>query len=585
VSETQNPHQLLSLAGRIPVPDWVPRRGKSLVVGLVCAALLAGTGVFVVARSRSAASIRRQQASAAAAQFLQTWATGNLSALPAQTVGGSAAVAAAYTSVDLALGIGPKAGGTGATRPTTTHQAAKSPIKVKLGAPIGSGELITVPATITIDVPGLGTWQDPVKLRVRATGSKSLIDWSPAAITPALKAGGHLRLTRSVPQRAAVLGTSGQPLPAGPDMNALVGTLGPATAAQAKADPTLRPGELMGQSGLQAASDSTLRGAPTGHLAVVDRAGSVVATLATWVGRAPAPVSSTVNPTMQAAAAQAISHTGHPSALVAIDASTGGVLAAASNPAGYPRALLGHYAPGSTFKMVTLTAALMAGRTMASPTSCPPKVTVDGYTMRNAGGESFGTIPLQQAFAVSCNTSFVNLAESLPSGTLTEAAKLLGCNTGHAPLTVPSFGCSYPAGATGTAYAASAIGQGTVQTSPLSIASIAAAAASGTWHQTHVTPGASPVSHPLPAAVAAGLQKAMRAVVTSGTGTGANLPGTPVYGKTGTAEHGTGTNPPTDAWFAAFRGNIAVAVLVEDAGFGAKAAVPVAASFLSAVTR
>ena len=281
---------------------------------------------------------------------------------------------------------------------------------------------------------------------------------------------------------------------------------------------------------------------------------------------------------------KALANTGHPSALVAIDARTGAVLAASSTPAGYPRALLGRYPPGSTFKMVTLTAALMSGRTLATPTSCTSTVTVNGFTLRNAGGESFGSIPLLQAFAVSCNTSFVNLAESLPAGTLAEAASLLGCNTGHAPLPVPSYGCSYPAGATGTAYAASAIGQGTVLTSPLAIAAITAAADSGTWHQPHLTPGASPVSHPLPAAVAKGLREAMRAVVTSGTATSANLPGTPVFGKTGTAEHGTGKNQPTNAWFAAFSGNVAVAVLVEDAGFGATSAVPVATSFLTAVT-
>jgi cell division protein FtsI/penicillin-binding protein 2 len=360
--------------------------------------------------------------------------------------------------------------------------------------------------------------------------------------------------------------------------------VGPATAAQAKPDPTLRTGDLFGQSGLQASSDATLRGAPSGNLTVVDPAGRAVATLARWAGRTPAPVSSTVNPMMQAAAAKALAHTGHPSALVAIDATNGAVLAAASTPAGYPRALLDRYPPGSTLKMVTLTAALMAGRTLATPTSCTPTVTVNGYTLRNAAGESFGTIPLLRAFAVSCNTSFVNLAESLPAGTMATAATLLGCNIGHAPLPVPSYGCSYPADATGTAYAASAIGQGTVLTSPLAIAAIAAAADSGIWHQTHLTPGASPVSHPLPAAVVSGLREAMRAVVTSGTGTSANLPGTPVYGKTGTAEHGTGKNPPTDAWFAAFRGNIAVAVLVEDAGFGATSAVPVATSFLAAIT-
>ena len=583
VTEPQNPDHVETVAGWHPPPER-SSRGKFFLVGLTCVALLAGVGVFVVVHSKSAASMRRQQASAAAAQFLRTWASGNLSALPAQTMTGSAAIAQAYASVDLALGIGTKPASTANAHPSPAGLTAGLPIKVQFGAAIGSGEQIIVPASITIDVPGLGPWRDPVRLRVRTSANKALIDWSTQAIAPALTAGDHVQVTRTMPRRAAILGADGQPVPATFDVSALIGTVGPATVAQAKADPTLRAGDLIGQSGLQATSDATLRGAPSGNLAVVDPAGHVVATLAQWAGRAPAPVPSTVNPTMQAAAAQAISHTGHPSALVAIDARTGAVLAAASNPAGYPRALLGRYPPGSTFKMVTLTAALTAGRTLTSPTACSPTAVVDGYTFRNASGEAFGTIPLQQAFAVSCNTSFINLAQSLPNGTLTAAAKLLGCDIGHAPLPVPSFGCSYPAGATGTAYAATAIGQGTVLTSPLSIASIAAAAGSGTWNQPHLTLGAAPVSHPLPAAVATGLQGAMRAVVTSGTGTGANLPGTPVFGKTGTAEHGSGKNPPTDAWFAAFRGDVAVAVIVEDAGFGATAAVPVAADFLRAVT-
>lgn len=583
MSNSQNPDQAESATGWVRLSKR-PSRGKYLLVGLICLALVVGVGVFVVAHGKSAAATRRHQASAAAAQFLRTWASGNVAALPAQTVTGSATVAQAYASVDLALGIATKSGGTAAASPAPARPAAGLPIKFELAAPIGSGDLITVPATIIIDIPGLGTWRNPIKLRVRAAGNRSLVDWSPQAIAPALKTGEQIRVTRTVPSRAAILGTDGQPLPISADVRALGGTVGPATAAQARPDPTLRTGDLIGQSGLQASSDATLRGAPSGILTVVDPAGRAVATLARWAGRTPAPVSSTVNPTMQMAAAKALAHTGHPSALVAIDATNGAVLAAASTPAGYPRALLGRYPPGSTCKMVTLTAALMAGRTLASPTSCTPTVTVNGYTLRNAGGESFGTIPLLRAFAVSCNTSFVNLAESLPAGTLATAARLLGCDIGHAPLPVPSYGCSYPADATATAYAASAIGQGTVLTSPLAIAAIAAAADSGIWHQTHLTPGAAPVSHPLPAAVASGLREAMRAVVTSGTGTSANLPGTPVYGKTGTAEIGSGSNPPTDAWFAAFRGNIAVAVVVEDAGFGATAALPVVTSFLTTVT-
>src|SRR5665648_575881 len=178
------------------------------------------------------------------------------------------------------------------------HRSGGLPVKVELGAPIGSGELITVPATITIEVPGLGPWRNPVKLRVRAAGDRSLIDWSPQTLATAFKAGDHFRLTRSKLRRAAVLGSDGQPLPVSADVRALVGTVGPATATQAKADPSLRPGEPIGQSGLQAASDAALRGKPSGELTLVDSAGHAGVTLARWAGRKPVAVSSTVNPTV-----------------------------------------------------------------------------------------------------------------------------------------------------------------------------------------------------------------------------------------------------------------------------------------------
>jgi Penicillin binding protein transpeptidase domain len=564
-----------------------PRRSrrKVVLVAGTCVALAIAAGTIIQLHSASTSSTRRLQASQAAARFIRTWQAGDAAALPAQTVTGAKGVGQAYAFLDVALGISRNPGSTRSAQPSTSTVTAGSPIHVKLGTPLGSGDLISVPAAITIDVPGLGPWSVHTQFRVRAVGSHALIDWSPANISTALKAGDQFRLTRTAPNRAKILGSGGQPLPLDANVSELVGVLVPATAAQAKADPTLAVGELVGQSGLEQANDAALRGSASGALSVVDPTGHTVAILARWAGRASQPVSSTVNPTMQAAAAQAIAHTGHPSALVAVDTRTGAVLAAASNPAGYSRALLGQYPPGSTFKMVTLTAALMSGRTLASPTSCTPSVTLDGTTMHNSGGESLGSIPLLQAFAVSCNTSFINLAETLPTGALATAAKLMGCNAGRAPLTVPSYGCSFPAGATGAGYAMSAFGQGTVLTSPLAIAAIAAAAASGTWNQPHLAPGPPPISHPLPAAVAAGLKQAMRAVVTTGTGTGANLPGTPVYGKTGTAEIGTGSNPPTDAWFTAFRGNVAVAVVVEDAGFGATAAIPVVDSFLSSVTR
>ena len=127
--------------------------------------------------------------------------------------------------------------------------------------------------------------------------------------------------------------------------------------------------------------------------------------------------------------------------------------------------------------------------------------------------------------------------------------------------------------------AAAAIGQGRVEASPLLIASMSAAVASGTWQQPRLVPGEGAAA-PLPDGVAGQLQELMRAVVTSGTGRAADLPGTPVHGKTGTAQYGSGDPPPTHAWFAGYRGDVGFAVLVPGGGFGAEVAAPVAARFL-----
>ena len=54
-----------------------------------------------------------------------------------------------------------------------------------------------------------------------------------------------------------------------------------------------------------------------------------------------------------------------------------------------------------------------------------------------------------------------------------------------------------------------------------------------------------------------------------------------VYGKTGTAEYGSGPNPPTHAWFIGLRGTVAFAVIVEGGGFGASVAAPIASNFLA----
>ena len=131
--------------------------------------------------------------------------------------------------------------------------------------------------------------------------------------------------------------------------------------------------------------------------------------------------------------------------------------------------------------------------------------------------------------------------------------------------------------------AASAIGQGRVLASPLHMASVAAAVASGTWRAPRVTGPPSTVSpvalNPSTVAVLADL---MREVVRTGTGTSAAVAGQDVAGKTGTAEFGNADPPATHAWFIGFRGSLAFAVLVEGGGVGGQVAAPIAARFLTA---
>jgi hypothetical protein len=216
------------------------------LVAVACVVVVIAVAVVVSLRAASARSTRRLQASQAAARFIRTWQAGDATALPAQTVTGATGVGQAYAFLDVALGISRNPGGTRSTLPSSNTVTAGSPIHVQLGAPLGSGDLISVPAAITIDVPGLGLWSEHTQFRVRTLGSRALIDWSPANISPSLKPGDQFRLIRTEPNRGKILGSDGQPLPFNANVSELVGALGPATAAQVKADPTLRVGELLG---------------------------------------------------------------------------------------------------------------------------------------------------------------------------------------------------------------------------------------------------------------------------------------------------------------------------------------------------
>jgi cell division protein FtsI/penicillin-binding protein 2 len=141
-----------------------------------------------------------------------------------------------------------------------------------------------------------------------------------------------------------------------------------------------------------------------------------------------------------------------------------------------------------------------------------------------------------------------------------------------------------PPGKDAVERAAAMIGQHEILASPLSMALVAATVADGRWRAPRLLPSDPRAAGPaLPGSERDTLRSLMRLVVTEGSGTAlADIPGE-VRGKSGTAEFGGGDPPPTHAWFIAFRGDLAVAVLVERGRSGGSVAAPLAARFFSAL--
>jgi cell division protein FtsI/penicillin-binding protein 2 len=278
-------------------------------------------------------------------------------------------------------------------------------------------------------------------------------------------------------------------------------------------------------------------------------------------------------------------------ALVAIQPSTGKVLAVSNSGPGpndfeYPLALSGQYAPGSSFKVVTTYALLGKGLTVDTPVNCPPTATVGGRVFHNAENEVLGVVPFHQDFAQSCNTAFVGLSPQVGGTALPDAAHALGLGIPR-NLGTPVPTASVPVPGDAADLAAEAFGQGRLAVTPLDMAGVAASVAAGTSRPLRLVLDATPPPGPASAlspAIVTSLQQLMREVVTSGTGTAlAGVPGAPVAGKTGTAEYGTTEPPRTHAWFIGYQGDLAFSVFVEDGGFGGDAAAPIAAKFLTAL--
>jgi hypothetical protein len=404
------------------------------------------------------------------------------------------------------------------------------------------------------------------------TASTPLVHWSSAVIHPQLGAQANLTAT---PPPATVVDAHGLPLQAAahPSLGAVLTRL---ATAQKPGGPA--PAEL------QVAFVDAATGAIIG--------GTQPIVLGTGASTTTSQITSTLDVRVQTAAEHALA--AYPdSGMVVIRPSTGGVLAMASNST--TTAGLAYHAlraPGSTFKTVTTAALMQAGLKPSDAAPCPPTSTVGSQTYHNDEGlkNGYPNATLADAFEQSCNTSYVGLRDRLPglSALENEAKTQFGMNQpwdmGLGSATYCTTGSEQvPAAGDQERFAAEAFGQGDITMCPLTMASVAATVASGSFRQPILLPGQAQITAtPLSPTIDQNLKALMRGVITDGTATSLRGISPTLGAKTGTAER---ENENPDSWMIAMDPghDIAVACVVLNGGFGDHAAGPAIKAMLNGI--
>jgi cell division protein FtsI/penicillin-binding protein 2 len=465
-----------------------------------------------------------------------------------------------------------------------------------------------VPVPTVADTVAFGMIENDVELPYEDGG----IAWDPSLVFPGLRRGEHLSNQIDLAPRAPILAADGTALAEGdadarehPLGSAAIDVTGEVGSAEPEDLPALeRQGfsaeTPVGVSGLEQAFNARLAGRPGGTLLAVADKGGGARILARGEPKPGGSLKTTIDPELQESAVSALA--GRSGGIAVLDAKNGDVRALAGQAFSAPQP------PGSTFKMITTTAALQKGVvSLDDYFEITNGVNVGGRFINNANGEYCGGT-FREAFAESCNADFAPLGPKIGNDGLVGTAKRFGFNsppTLYAPRIVhevdpPQSSIPNPVGDE-LDLGVSAIGQGEVLATPLSMASVAQTIGNhGVREPTSIV--AEKKLRPKPESVrvmskkiADELTELMIGVVTGGTGFAGAIPEAQVAGKTGTAELGpepgqeNSPNPVQikDAWFAAFApaedAKLAIGVLLIDAGAaGGEVAAPAASQVLSA---
>jgi cell division protein FtsI/penicillin-binding protein 2 len=315
-------------------------------------------------------------------------------------------------------------------------------------------------------------------------------------------------------------------------------------------------------------------GSPGWSVIVVDTTGDVLQTLADHPAVAGQRITLTLDSQTQQNAEQALAGTSQPAVLLAMQASTGEILAVAQNAAadalGDP-ALTGLYPPGSSFKIVTATAGLTAGVIApGQPIACPGTAIFDGRLIRNHASFDLGTVDSTLTFAHSCNTTFAAVAAGLPGDALPDAASSFGLGLDFVVDGITTLTGKVPVAASTVEKAENGFGQGKVLVTPFGELLMAATAAHGTMPMPVLIRGTTTtVDAPAPVRpvkVQQDIQTYLRAVVTEGTARELSVLDD-VHAKTGTAEYiAADGSTQTHAWNVGYRGDLAYATLIIGGG-------------------